>query len=81
MGNMTIRNLPDEVHDHLREQATSNMRSIEAEVRAILVNSYVAKHTGGFGQQLRAHFKDMGVVGDELTFDRSKEPGEAADFT
>lgn len=67
MGNMTIRNLPDEVHDHLRQQAVSNNRSIEAEARAILVNSYVAKHTGGFGQQLRSRFQSMGVIGDELT--------------
>ncbi len=81
MGNMTIRNLPDEVHNHLREQATSNSRSIEAEARAILVNSYVAKHTGGFGQQLRSRFQSMGVIGDELSVTRDKTVGEAADFS
>ena len=81
MGNMTIRNLPDEVHDHLRQQAASNDRSIEAEARAILVNSYVAKHTGGFGQQLRSRFQSMGVIGDELDLKRDRMPGEAADFS
>ncbi len=81
MGNMTIRNLPDEVHDHLRQQAVSNNRSIEAEARAILVNSYVAKHTGGFGQQLRARFQSMRVIGDELDLKRDKTPGRAADFS
>lgn len=81
MGNMTIRNLPDEVHDHLRQQAFSNNRSIEAEARAILVNSYVAKHTGGFGQQLRSRFQSMGVIGDELDLKRDKTPGRAADFS
>lgn len=81
MGSMTIRNLPDEVHDHLRVQAASNSRSIEAEVRAILVNSYVAKHTGGFGQQLRSRFQDMGVIGDELDLKRDMKPGRAADFS
>lgn len=81
MGNMTIRNLPDEVHDHLRQQAVSNNRSIEAEARAILVNSYVAKHTGGFGQQLRSRFQSMGVIGDELDLERDKTPGRAADFS
>ncbi len=81
MGNMTIRNLPDEVHNHLREQALSNRRSIEAEARAILVNSYVAKHTGGFGRQLRSRFQSMGVIGDELDVKRDRTPGEAADFS
>ena len=81
MRNMTIRNLPDDVHNHLREQATSNRRSIEAEVRAILVNSYIAKHTGGFGQQLRSRFKSMGVIGDELSVPRDKTAGDAADFS
>ena len=81
MGNMTIRNLPDEVHDHLRQQAVSNNRSIEAEARAILVNSYVAKHTGGFGQQLRSRFQSMGVIGDELDLERDKTPGRSADFS
>lgn len=74
MGNMTIRNLPDEVHDHLRQQAVSNNRSIEAEARAILVNSYVAKHTGGFGQQLRSRFQSMGVIGDELDLSVTRPP-------
>lgn len=81
MGNMTIRNLPDEVHDHLREQASSNRRSIEAEARAILVNSYVAKHTGGVGQQLRSRFQGLGVIGNELDLTRDTTPGEAADFS
>jgi plasmid stability protein len=81
MGNMTIRNLPDEVHDHLRQQAASNDRSIEAEARAILVHSYVAKHTGGFGQQLRSRFQSMGLLGDELDLKRDKTPGRSADFS
>ena len=81
MGNMTIRNLPDEVHDHLRQQAASNDRSIEAEARAILVHSYVAKHTGGFGQQLRSRFQSMGLLGDELDLKRDKTPGRGADFS
>jgi len=81
MGNMMIRNLPDEVHNHLREQASSNRRSLEAEARAILVNSYVARHTGGFGQKLRSRFQDMGVIGEELSQPRDKTAGDAADFS
>ena len=37
MANMTVRNLPDEIHDRLRAQAKSNQRSQEAEVRSILM--------------------------------------------
>ncbi len=80
MGNMTIRNLPDEVHDHLRIQAMSNKRSIEAEARAILVHSFVATHTGGFGQQLRQRFQTAGLLGTDLEVRRDKTPGRAAMF-
>lgn len=81
MGNITIRNLPVEVHDHLRQQANSNGRSVEAEVRAILIGSYVAKHTGGFGQKLRARFADHGLIGDDLSITRDRAPGKGADLS
>lgn len=74
MGNMTVRQIPDEVHDYLRERAKSNGRSLEAEVRAILTNAYVATKTGGFGQQLRRRFEDAGVIGDELSVSREGGP-------
>ena len=36
MGMMTIRSIPDEVHDALKARAKRHNRSTEAEVRAIL---------------------------------------------
>ncbi|MTE02129.1 hypothetical protein GIY56_17710 [Paracoccus sp. YIM 132242] len=81
MGNIIIRNLPDEVHNHLRDQAASNRCSIESEARSVLINSYVAKHIGGFGQQLRSRFQCMGVIGHELDLKRDKSLGEAADWS
>ena len=36
MGMMTIRNIPDEVHNALKARARLHHRSAEAEVRAIL---------------------------------------------
>ena len=36
MATLTIRNLPDEVHDALRRQAAEHRRSMEAEARAVL---------------------------------------------
>lgn len=63
------------------ETGASNDRSIEAEARAILVHSYVAKHTGGFGRQLRSRFQSMGPLGDDLDLKRDKTPGKAADVS
>ena len=39
MTNMTIRNLPEEVHRALRVRAAGHGNSVEAEVRAILKDS------------------------------------------
>jgi plasmid stability protein len=36
MGMMTIRNIPDEIHNALKARAKRHNRSAEAEVRAIL---------------------------------------------
>ena len=76
MGNMVVRNLPDEIHQRLREQAASNGRSLEAEVRSILVQSTVAASAGGFGQRLRARFGENVGVDFSVERDRSvSEPG------
>jgi len=74
MGNMTVRNLPDAVHNHLREQAAKNSRSVEAEVRSILTESAIAASAGGFGERLRQHF--AGVEGDELSVERDTTPSK-----
>ncbi|MFM7568480.1 MAG: FitA-like ribbon-helix-helix domain-containing protein, partial [Betaproteobacteria bacterium] len=39
MANLTVRNLPDDVHRALRLRAAQNGRSTEAEIRVILENS------------------------------------------
>lgn len=36
MPTLTIRNVPDRVHQALRRRAAENARSVEAEVRALL---------------------------------------------
>jgi antitoxin FitA len=74
MGNMVVRNLPDDVHDQLREQAAMNKRSVEAEVRFILVQAVTSAHSGGFGQRLRQRFQ--GVLGDELSIERDNIPSD-----
>jgi len=39
MATLTVRNLPDEVHDALRRRAAEHRRSVEAEVRETLAAS------------------------------------------
>lgn len=39
MATLTIRNVPDEVHDALRRRAADNRRSMEAEAREVLAAS------------------------------------------
>lgn len=65
MGDMTVRNLPDEIHDELRVRATQNNRSVEAEVRAMITSSVVSGAGGGLGDRLRTRFSE--VTGEELT--------------
>ena len=65
MGDMTVRNLPDEIHDELRVRAKQNNRSIEAEVRSMITSSIVSASGGGLGSRLRARFDE--VTGDELS--------------
>ena len=56
MANMTVRNLPDEVHARRRAQAQLNGRSLEAEVRSILVHAVIAASDGGFGHRPRERY-------------------------
>ncbi len=65
MGDMTVRNLPDEIHDELRVRAKQNNRSIEAEVRSMITSSIVSGAGGGLGSRLRARFDELS--GDELS--------------
>lgn len=49
MATLTIRNLPDEVHERLKEQAKRNRRSLNQEVIAELV----ASQNGGAAERER----------------------------
>ena len=45
MATLTIRNLPDDVHDALRRRAAENRRSVEAEVRSVIQATVAARPT------------------------------------
>ncbi len=71
MASMTIRNIPDEVHQQLKLRAARNDRSTEAEARHIIAQS-IAESTGtGLGVQMRGIWGDN--TGGELLTARSRE--------
>ena len=59
MAALTIRNLPDDVHDALRRQAASNRRSMEAEARAVLAASVVQRPSEAQKARILADFWAM----------------------
>lgn len=79
LANITIRNLPDELHERLRAQAEANKRSLESEVRSILTQSVIASSDGGFGQRMRARYGDY--LGDELSVERDQSTSRSGVFS
>ncbi|QIK62381.1 Arc family DNA-binding protein [Leucobacter viscericola] len=61
MAQLLIRNLPEPVKEELRERARDNGRSLEAEVRKILVDLVAASHEDpvlswlGSSERFRSH--------------------------
>jgi plasmid stability protein len=72
MGTLTIRNLPDDVHDKLRLRAAKNRRSVEAEARDLLAKGVTAgdQEVGAWMGALRGQ---MGIIGDWSDSDREVE--------
>lgn len=52
MANITVRNLPDEVHRALRVRAAAQGRSTEAEVRLILEQAVIPQTRVKMGEAL-----------------------------
>lgn len=78
MGNMSIRNIPDDVHDALKERAHKNGRSAESEVRAIVVEAITRANLGGFGTRLRKVFE--GIEDEGIAMPRDKTPAKPLDL-
>lgn len=66
MGMMTIRSIPDEVHDAIRARAAQNNRSAEAEVRAILESTVMPPSRVMMGDALAALGQKLDFSDDEL---------------
>jgi plasmid stability protein len=86
MATLTIRNLPEIVHDALRRRAAENRRSMEAEARAVLAQSLGATQPRSDPERLRrlqdraiaAFGGEAGKAGavDQFLAERGKDWGE-----
>lgn len=78
MANLTVRNLPDEVHRALRVRAARHGRSTEAEIREILTQAVEQNERPRLGTELRRYAEQLGGV--ELQIQRDRAPIEPATF-
>ncbi|MGB3224337.1 MAG: hypothetical protein WBB23_16170 [Desulforhopalus sp.] len=83
MGMMTVRNIPDEVHNALKARAKRHNRSAEAEVRAILEEVTRPEKRLHMGDALAALGRKVGLTNEDFSiFDqvRDKTPAEPMRF-
>lgn len=83
MAMMTVRNIPDEIHNALKVRARLHNRSAEAEVRAILEEAIRPETRVGMGDALVSLGRKIGLTNDDFAvFDlvRDKAPAEPVKF-
>lgn len=83
MSMMTVRNIPDAVHNALRARAKAHHRSTEAEVRALLEQAVRRDNPVRFGDELSAIGRNAGLTNEDCEiFDqqRDKTPAEPMTF-
>lgn len=83
MANVTIRNLPDEVHRALRVRAATHGRSTEAEIRDILETTVRPPQRVKLGSLLAEIGREVGLTEEECeVFDevRDRASSEPVDF-
>lgn len=79
MAALTVRNLDDDVKERLRVRAARHGRSMESEVRAILLEAVNRPdQPAGLFQALMDRFREIGGV--ELDLPRRSTPVRAADL-
>ncbi len=83
MANVTVRNLPDEVHRALRIRAAKNGRSTEAEIREILEGVVKPVQRIRMGDALAKIGRSVGLTdaeADQIIQLRDKTPAEPMRF-
>ena len=79
MGQMTVRNIPEEQFAALKQVAAENGRSAEAEVRFAILKLVRDRLGVGFGDMMHRDFG--GLIDDDYEFPRSKAESGPMDFT
>lgn len=83
MAMMTVRNIPDEIHNALKVRAKLHNRSTEAEVRAILEEAIRPESRICMGDALASLGRKIGLTNDDFAvFEqvRDKAPAEPVRF-
>ncbi len=83
MGMMTVRNIPEEVHNALKARAKRHNRSAEAEVRAILEEVTRPENRLHMGDALVALGRKVGLTNEDFSAlgqVRDKTPAEPMRF-
>jgi len=84
MANVTVRNLPDEVHRALRVRAATHGRSTEAEIRDILEATVRPPERIKLGSLLASIAREAGGLTDaeaeQINQLRDKTPAEPTRF-
>ena len=78
MAAVTIRNLPEETHRALKQQAAKHGRSTEAEIRSILEAAVRPSERMKMGSELAALAEKYG--GFDLEIKRDQSPVQPAEF-
>lgn len=78
MAAVTIRNLPDETHRALKQQAAKHGRSTEAEIRSILEEAVRPNEGIKLGSYLAERLRQFGGV--DLDIQRDRTPVRPATF-
>ena len=78
MGDMTVRNIPEDDHRALKRIARSNSRSTEAEARLAIAHYIEAQRKTGFGSRL--HEAYGGAVDDDFVIERDAGSSNEAVF-
>ncbi|MDN6707004.1 Arc family DNA-binding protein [Corynebacterium glyciniphilum] len=66
MANLTVRNVPDDVHRALRAQAKAHGRSAEAEVRQILGDALIPSNRLHLGDALAALGRQLDLSDEDV---------------
>lgn len=79
MANLSVRNLPEEIHRALRMRAARNGRSTEAEIRAILEETVRPPKRLKIGSEIQRIGREAGGI-EELEISRQRSEIRGANF-